>query len=74
MMQRASYGKGRRMSVQTLTMGKRKFVVIPESEFRRLKEKAEEITAQDKGDIAEAKRRKREPSVPLEAVRKRLGL
>ena len=62
------------MTIQTLILGKRKFVVIPESDFRRLQCKAEEISAQDKGDIAEAKRREREPSVPLRAVRKRLGL
>lgn len=62
------------MTIQTLTLGKRKFVVIPEKDFRRLQAKAEEISAQDKGDIAEAKRREREPSVPLRTVRKRLGL
>ncbi len=62
------------MQVQTLTLGKRKFVVIPEKEFRRLQRKAEELSAQDTGDIAEAKRREREPSVPLHVVRKRLGL
>lgn len=62
------------MTVQTLTLGKRKFVVDPEKDYRRLKAKAEEISAQDKGDIAEAGRREHEPSVPLEAVRKRLGL
>jgi hypothetical protein len=63
-----------RMTVQTLRMGGKKFVVIPEREFRRLKKKAEELSTQEKGDIAEAKRREREPSVPLESVRKRLGL
>jgi len=62
------------MTVQTLRMGGTKFVVIPEREFRRLQKKAGELSAQEKGDIAEAKRRKHEPSVPLESVRKRLGL
>jgi PHD/YefM family antitoxin component YafN of YafNO toxin-antitoxin module len=62
------------MTVQTLKMGKQKFVVIPEKEFRRLQKKAEEISAQDRGDIAEAKRREHEPSVSLDSVRKRLGL
>jgi hypothetical protein len=62
------------MTIQTLTLGKRKFVVIPEKDFRRLQRKAGEISNQDKGDIAEAKRREHEPAVPLEAVRKRLGL
>ena len=49
-------------------------MVVPEKDYRRLQKKAEEIGAQDKGDIAESKRREREPSVSLEAVRKRLGL
>jgi hypothetical protein len=62
------------MTVQTLKLGNRKFVVVPEKEYRRLQKKAEEVSAQDKGDIAEAKRREREPSVPLATVRKRLGL
>ena len=62
------------MTVQTLTLGKRKFVVVPEKHYRRLQAKAEEISVQDKGDIAEAKRREHEPSVSLAAVRKRLGL
>jgi PHD/YefM family antitoxin component YafN of YafNO toxin-antitoxin module len=55
-------------------MGGKKFVVIPEREFRRLQKKAEELSTQEKGDIAEARRREHEPSVPLESVRKRLGL
>jgi hypothetical protein len=55
-------------------MGRQKFVVIPEREFRRLQKKAEELSTQEKGDIAEAKRREREPSVSLGSVRKRLGL
>jgi hypothetical protein len=62
------------MTVQTLTLGKKKFVILPEKEFRRLQQKAEEITTQDKGDIAESKRREHEPPVALASVRKRLGL
>jgi hypothetical protein len=62
------------MAIQTLVLGKKKFVVIPEKEYRRLKSKAEEIRAQDEGDIAESIRREREPSIPLHVVRKRLGL
>jgi hypothetical protein len=62
------------MTIQTLIIGKRRFVVIPEKDFRRLQSKSEQVSARDKGDVAEAKRREREPSVPLHAVRKRLGL
>ena len=62
------------MTVQTVKLGGKKFVIVPEKDFRRLQEKAEEISVQDKGDIAESKRRERERSVPLAPVRKRLGL
>ncbi len=62
------------MTLQTVELVGKRFVIVPEKEFRRLQERAEEISVQDKGDIAEAKRRTRERSVPLEAVRKRLGL
>ncbi len=62
------------MTVQTVKLAGKRFVIVPEKDFRRLQEQAEEISVQDKGDIAEAKRREREPSVPLAAVRKRLGL
>jgi len=71
---RVFQAKGAGMTIQTLTLGKRKFVVVLEKDFRRLQARAEEISVQDEGDIAEAKRREREPSVSLEAVRKRLGL
>jgi hypothetical protein len=46
------------MTLQTLTLGKQQFVVVPENEFHRLKRQAEEASAQDRGDVAEAKRRK----------------
>jgi hypothetical protein len=62
------------MTVQTVKLAGKRFVIVPEKDFRRLRKQAEDISAQDKGDIAEAKRREREPSVSLEAVRKRLGL
>jgi hypothetical protein len=62
------------MTVQILTLGKRRFVVVPEKDFRRLQRQAEAISARDKGDIAESKRRKHEPSISLDAVRKRLGV
>jgi hypothetical protein len=66
--QRTYYAKGMRMTVQTLKMGGKKFVVIPEREFRRLQKKAEELSTQEKGDIEEAKRREHEPSVPIESI------
>jgi hypothetical protein len=63
------------MTFQTLTLGKRKFVVVPEKDFRQLQQEAEKITAQDRGDIAEAKRRKAAgPSRPYAELQKKLGL
>jgi hypothetical protein len=58
--------------------------LLREKDYRQLKAKAangqgtrskpRRLTAQDKGDIAESKRRAHEPSIPLDVVRKRLGL
>ena len=68
------------MAVQTLTLGRERFVLLREKDYRELKararpaSKARRLTAQDRGDIAEATRREDEPSTPLKAVRKRLGL
>lgn len=62
------------MTVQTVKLAGKRFVIVPEKDFRQLQKKAEAISIQDQGDIAEAKRRENEPSVSLEAVRKRSGL
>jgi hypothetical protein len=76
------------MTVQTVKLAGRKFVIVAEEDYRDLKaqaalaangarngrSKTRRVTAQDRGDIAEARRREHEPSVPLEAVRKRLGM
>jgi len=63
------------MTVQKLTLGKRKFVVVPEREYQRLKVRAEEIDERDRGDIAESKRRKRTgEDRPYDQLRGELGL
>jgi hypothetical protein len=68
------------MTVGTLTIGRKKFVVIPEKEYRQLKKLAgmlpDESIEQDLRDSAELRRRKSAGGkpVPLAAVRKRLGL
>jgi PHD/YefM family antitoxin component YafN of YafNO toxin-antitoxin module len=63
------------MTVQMLKVAGKRFVIVSEKDFRRLQEKAEEIAAQDRGDVAEAKRRKaRGPSRPYADLRKKLGL
>ena len=62
------------MTMQTVKLGGKRFVIVAERDFRKLQAQAEQISEQDKGDIAEAKRREREPSIPLADVRKRVGL
>ncbi len=63
------------MTVQTVKLGGRKFVIVAEKDFRRLQLRAEELTAQDRGDVAESRRRMKEPGgKSLADVRKRLGV
>lgn len=71
------------MAVQTLTLIGKKYVLVPESEFRALQKKAangkaekpRKLTLQDRGDIAESIRRLAEPGrVTLEEVKRRAGL
>lgn len=63
------------MTIQTLTLGKRKFVLVSERDFRRLQARAELVAEQDSGDVAESKRRlSRGSSRPYSGLRKKLGL
>jgi hypothetical protein len=74
------------MPVQTLKLGGKRFVILPESEYRKLKAKPvggkknlglrrKPSIARDAGDLAEHHRRLAEPGeVSLEQVRRRLGL
>ena len=66
------------MTMQTLTIGKRQFVLLPKRDFERLAAQARrqaEQDRQDAGDVAESRRRRKEPGgTPLVQVRKRLGL
>jgi len=63
------------MVVQTVTLGGRKFVIVPERDFRRLQRQAEDVSAVDKGDIAEsARRRARGPSRSYSELRGKLEL
>jgi hypothetical protein len=62
------------MTVQTIKLGGKRFVIVPEKDFRKLQSDAESIRKQDNGDITEARRREKEPSIPLSQVKKRLGL
>lgn len=75
------------MTVQTLKLGGRDYVIVPKKDFQSLQERAtgtpratrksHRLTVQDQGDIVEATRRLRDSddkAVPYEEVRKRLGL
>jgi len=76
------------MTVQTVKLGRERFVLLREKDYRQLKAKANgakargakpaskrrRLTALDRGDIAEAKRRENEPARPYSELRKELGL
>ncbi|MGD0462748.1 MAG: hypothetical protein ABSB74_09690 [Tepidisphaeraceae bacterium] len=71
------------MTVQTVKLGRERFVLLKEKDYQQLKAKAarqdaprpsRRLTAQDRGDIAEARRRRNEPAHPYSQLRKELGL
>jgi hypothetical protein len=52
------------MTVQTLMIGKREFVLVPKRDFERIAAQArrqDEQDRQDAGDVAESRRRMKEP-------------
>lgn len=62
------------MATQTVTLRGRKYVLIPKKEFDRMCAALDGQARHDRGDVAESRRRAREPSIPLSEVRRRLGL
>lgn len=71
--------------MQTLKLAGKKFVVLAESEYRKLEQRASaaaasskrqpRLSVQDRGDIAEAKRRLADPKevpIPWEKVKQEL--
>lgn len=72
------------MTVQTVKLGRERWVLLREKDYRQLKAKAQaqrrparkrqRLTAQDRADIAEAARRRNEPVRPYAELRKELGL
>ena len=63
------------MTVQTLKLAGKRFVIMSETDFRRLQERLGELDEQELGDIAEAKRRKAAgPTRPYAELRKKLAL
>ena len=76
---------GDSMTVRTVKLAGKRFVIVAEKDFRDLERRAHgpagrrerKLTAQDRGDIAEAERRLADPSdreIPYDQTRKRLGL
>ena len=75
----------KRVTVQTLKLRGQRYVLLREKDFNALKIKARtgkpgkgrRLTAQERGDVAEALRRLSDPNdreIPYEQARKRLGL
>jgi hypothetical protein len=66
------------MTVSTVKIGTKEYVLLPRKDFDRLREDAGRQKLQDRqdaGDIAESRRRKaRGASKPYSQLRKRLGL
>jgi hypothetical protein len=70
--------QGETMTVQTLKIGRREYVLVPKRDFDRIQAQAQrQLTQelQDAGDVAESHRRMKEAGGrSLAEVRKRLGL
>ena len=63
------------MTVQSVKLAGKRFVIVPEKDFERLRRQAEYLAEQERGDVAEVKRRKaRGPARPYSELRKKLGL
>jgi hypothetical protein len=62
------------MAAQPLKLLGKDFVLLPKREYDQMQAALEQQAAQDRGDIAEAKRRAREPSISAKDLRKRLEL
>jgi hypothetical protein len=68
------------MAVQTLKLGGKKYVLLPEREYRRLCGDKAAVSAEDRRDatmlrrrVAEMRRRKEKP-IPYAQARRELGL
>lgn len=62
------------MAAQTLKILGKQYVLMPKREYDRMQAELERQARQDRGDMAESRRRARERSIPLAEVRKRLSL
>lgn len=61
------------MAAQTVKLLGKNFVLLPKREYDQLQARLREQMRQDRGDLAEARRRRKERSIPLQDVRSRLG-
>jgi len=65
------------MTLQTVKLAGKRFVIVPEKEFQRMSNALNEFAARDRADIRLAKKRMGDPKqkpIPYEKVRKELGL
>ena len=65
------------VTVSTLKIAGREYVVVPRKDFDRLRRKADLLSEQDANDLAESLRRLSDPAekrIPWEQVKKRAGL
>ena len=62
------------MAVQTLKISGKQFVVVPKQDYDRMVQQLKSQAAQDRGDVAEAKRRAKEPSVSIAELRRRVAI
>lgn len=62
------------MAARTVKLLEKQFVLLPKREYDRMRSELERKVGQDRGDVAEARRRTKERSIPLSNVRKRLAL
>lgn len=66
--------KGAKMPAQTVKLLGKEYVLIPKREYNKMRDKLDRQERQDRGDVAEARRREKEASIPLQEVRGRLGV
>ena len=63
------------MTVQTLKIGKERLVVLRERDYKKLLARLDAEIEQERGDLAESRRRLQETGgITLAALRKKLGL
>jgi len=65
------------MTVQTVKLGGKRFVILPEKDYQQMSRALDQLSAQDQADIRLARNRLADPKetpLPYAQVRKELGL